>query len=248
MATYTIDYTFILPDGKQESFQLVIDTETMLAETMVEEELPEWTHLDFHQCPHCPLSAEQHRYCPLARRLRGLVSRFDDVVSHDMLKVRVMSPERTVTIETTAQRALGSFMGLLMATSDCPHMAFFKPMARFHLSFANSLETLYRAAGMFMLAQYFRHRRGESVDLDMDGLVRIYASIHLVNQYVAKRISAASESDAAINGVVLLDSFAQLMPLKIKRSLDQLEQLFRDFLPDETFTLTLPPDWERAGR
>jgi hypothetical protein len=49
-------------------------------------------------------------------------------------------------------------MGLLIAGSSCPYTHFFKPMARFHLPFANKDETLWRAAATYLLARYFTAR------------------------------------------------------------------------------------------
>ena len=57
-----------------------------------------------------------------------------------------------------------------MATSGCPHMDFFKPMARFHLPLANAEETVYRATSMYLLAQYFLQREGKEADMELEGL------------------------------------------------------------------------------
>ncbi len=230
MNEYDVEYSFFVPGERTETFLLTIDPETMLANTMLEDQsLPEWSRLEFHQCSHCPLSSDEHSHCPLARRLRGLVDRFKAVVSHDRLMVQVRTAERLVRQNVSAQQAIGSFMGLLMATCDCPHMAFFRPMARFHLALANNEETIYRAASMFLLAQYFRHRRGEDVDLDMDGLIEIYHNVHIVNEHVAKRLRAGCTADALVNGLVLLDSFAHLLPLSTRQDLHHIEHLFRNY-------------------
>jgi hypothetical protein len=42
-----------------------------------------------------------------------------------------------------------------VATSGCRYTAYFKPMARFHLPFANEEETAYRAISMYLLSQRF---------------------------------------------------------------------------------------------
>lgn len=239
---YDVHYAFILPNGQREDFVLTIDEDTMLCNTIADEALPEWTELDFHQCPHCPLKSEEVPHCPLARRLRSLVSRFDAVVSFETVTVEVRTEERLVRQSTSAQRALGAFMGLLMSTSGCPHMAFFKPMARFHLSLANNLETVYRATSMYLLAQYFQQQKGNPADLHLDGLAKAYENIHIVNQNVAERLRHAVEADAIVNGLVLLDSFTMLLPLSIKKSLAHIEHLFQDFpLPGETVSSRTDP-------
>ena len=55
--------------------------------------------------------------------------------------------------ETSAQQAMSSVLGLIMATSGCPWTDRLRPMARFHLPFASEAETLYRSVGMFLLAR-----------------------------------------------------------------------------------------------
>jgi len=160
----------------------------------------------------------------------GIVERFNDIISYDDVHVEVVSDDRFSSLDTTAQKAVGSFVGLAMATSGCPHTAFFKPMARFHLCFSNEAETVYRAASMYLLAQYFRRQDGHEADLDLAGLKDIYHNIHAVNVSISQRLREASETDAVVNGVVVLDMYSFLLPLSIEQSLDEVRHLFTRFL------------------
>jgi len=227
----TIEYHFRLADGRTEVFAVRLDEMSM--EMLPEEPtpLPEWTRLTFRQCAHCPLNPAEHARCPLAVRLSRLVMQFGSVMSHEELELEVRGPERIISQKTTAQRALGSFMGLVMATSGCPHLTFFRPMARFHLSLSNHEETVYRAASMYLLAQYYKHVSGQPADLSLEGLVHMYDHVHQVNTDFAERLRAAHpvDADALINAVVVLDSFAQLLPLSVRRSLVRLRHLFAPF-------------------
>ena len=117
-----------------------------------------------------------------------------------------------------------------MATSACPHTAHFRPMARFHLPLASKEETLYRATSMYLLAQYFAYRDGENPDLDLSGLARIYANLEIVNRAMARRLRSASEQDAAVNAVVILDVLAKTLPHSIVDNLVGMRQLFSSFL------------------
>src|SRR5690606_40128032 len=65
----------------------------------------------------------------------------------------------------SAQQALASLMGLVMASSGFPKTAVFRPMARFHLPFSSESETAYRVAAMYLVAQHFAHRDGAPSDL-----------------------------------------------------------------------------------
>jgi hypothetical protein len=120
-------------------------------------------------------------------------------------------------------------MGLVMATSGCPHMAFFKPMARFHLPFSSSEETIYRATSMYLLAQYFLKKQGKHADLDLAGLREIYKNIEIVNVAVAKRLRAATEADSAVNAIILLDIYTKAVPVIIEESLEEIRYLFAPY-------------------
>ena len=76
-----------------------------------------------------------------------------------------------------------------------PHTAFFKPMAAFHLPIANAEETLYRAASMYMLGQYFVHKKGGEADLDLVGLVKVYEDLEILNVHLAKRVREAIQKN-----------------------------------------------------
>jgi len=86
-------------------------------------------------------------------------------------------------------------------------------MARFHLPFADVDETLYRATSMYLLAQYFRQQEGKAGDFELEGLKHIYDNIQLVNAAVADRLRAATKTDATVNAIIILDTFAQAIPV-----------------------------------
>lgn len=226
MDVIEIHYLFKFENNQSEQFSLQLDANTLEMRNPALTPAPAWTQLDYHQCSHCPLKREAQPQCPLALRLAEVVARFDYIFSHDKLELTVKTAERTLVQTTTAQRALSSLLGLIMATSGCPHTALFKPMARFHLPLASELETEYRVAGMFLLAQYFRRRRGQSAELALDGLHDIYQNLHLLNRAIAKRIRDACQSDSSINAVVLLDMLTKQLPQALNTHLAELEQLF----------------------
>jgi hypothetical protein len=229
MGTLTIRYYFTLPEGVREVFNLQFDAQKLELVGGMPETLPSWTKLDFHQCPNCPLTLETHSHCPLAAHLVNIVQRFEGLVSYSEIQVDIMTAERFITQETTVQRGMSSLMGLVMATSGCPHMAFFKPMARFHLPFASAEETVYRATSMYLLAQYFLHKEGHQADLDLTRLREIYNNIEVVNVAVAKRLRTATEADSAINAIILLDIYTKAIPVVIEESLGEIRYLFAPF-------------------
>lgn len=225
-------YIFKRPDAAPESFDVHLDSDTLAVDQPLPDPLPDWTRLDHHQCPHCPLDPATTRHCPLAARLVHINEALSSLVSHEPMTVEVQTPERTVTRTTTAQQGISALMGLLIPGSGCPHTRFFRPMARFHLPFASEEETIYRAASMYLLAQYFVDRDGGEADMDLSGLDGIYRNIQQVNNHIARRLRDASENDSTVNAVVLLDMFARTLPFVIEESVEELRHLFRPFLEE----------------
>jgi hypothetical protein len=223
-------YRFNLGDGALEVFDLRFRAEDMELLTPRPDPVPSWARLDFHQCPNCPLSPDDHPDCPLAVRLVDLVRVFDRIMSFDTVRLDVTTKERFISQDTTAQIAVSSLFGLLMATSHCPHTRFLRPMARFHLPLATYEETLYRAASMYALAQVHRLRAGLEPDARLDNLQHLYDEICTVNIAVANRLRQASQSDSAVNALVILDIFAQVVPESIEEGLGKTRDLFAAYL------------------
>ncbi|MCD4702614.1 MAG: hypothetical protein K8S24_12240 [Candidatus Aegiribacteria sp.] len=230
MNSIVIDYRFRLSDEKIEEFRVELDPERLVLLTEVPEIPPAWTELGFHQCPNCPLDTDSHKYCPLALSIVDIVEHFDHVLSYDRIHLEVLTEDRHISQQTSAQMGLSSLMGLLIATSGCPHTEYFKPMARFHLPLASRDETVYRAVSTYLLAQYFIHREGGEADFQLEGLKRIYDNIQEVNCSVARRLRAASEADSPINAIVILDTYAKAIPFVIEDSLDYIKYLFDPYI------------------
>ena len=229
MGNINIQYKFNLNAEKCETFVLCLDEESM---EPVEQrtDLPEWTQLESHQCSHCPLDSQTHKNCPVAVNLVDVIESFENVVSHDEVDLEVTTSERHVCAHTTAQRGISSLFGLLMATSGCPYTDFLKPMARFHLPLASEQETIFRASGMYLLAQYFMGEQAESGEEDFAGLTKIYEDLHILNTTLAQRLRSATQTDSSINAVILLDMFTNLMPYVIEDHLDEIKYLFNAYL------------------
>ena len=225
-----IRYRFFLQDERRLDFDIKLDPCTLNQVDDFTGHPPDWAALTFHQCSNCPLNSLVSPYCPVALRIIKLMEGSSGLESYEKVRLEVVTPERTVSKDTTAQGGISSLLGLIVATSGCPHTGFFKPMARFHLPFSSEAETIYRASSMYLLAQYFIRKQGGEADFELEGLVEIYRNLQMVNTALAARLRAASEKDAAVNAVVLLDSFAKILPYTIADSLDEIRHLFMPFL------------------
>ncbi|MEN8142059.1 MAG: hypothetical protein ABFQ82_00510 [Thermodesulfobacteriota bacterium] len=230
MDTIDIKYCFGFKRKRFESFDLKLDPKTLKLLNRSHKELPEWTLLDYHKCPHCPLDGLEVAYCPAAVSIIDLVRRFDNVVSYEEIDLEVITAERKVYERTTAQRGISSLLGLLLSTSGCPYTAYFKPMARFHLPLSSPDDTLFRATGMYLLAQYFLKNDGKETGYGLDGLSKIYENLHKLNITLAKRLKDATNNDSSINAVIVLDVFTHTLPTGIKEQLESLRPLFISYL------------------
>lgn len=224
-----IIYSFKLPEDRCELFKIVLDARDLQIVDPSIDSIPFWAKLDFHQCPNCSLSIKEHPNCPLAVHLINIVYSFEDITSHDEVYVEIITEERRISQKTTAQRAIGSLMGLVFATSGCPQAAYFKPMARFHLPLANEDETIFRTTSMYLLAQHFKRLDGETPDYELEGLTEIYKTMQIVNVSIAERLRSATETDSAINAVIFLDMFAKALPYAIKTALEEIRYLFKPY-------------------
>lgn len=229
-ATIGIRYGLRFPGGDGLEFPLAFSVEEFTLQVEERSAWPGWTALERHQCEHCPLTVAAAPRCPLAAAIVNVVEATDQLVSHDTVEVEVVTEARTMVVRRPAQDALRSLMGLIIPTSGCPHTAYFKPMARFHLPFSTQEETLYRATAMYLMAQQLRRAEGRDADPGFDGLVDIYADINLVNIHIAERLQEAADKDSTRNAVALLDVFAQLVPLQLEQALEDLRPLFLAYL------------------
>jgi hypothetical protein len=214
-----VRYHFRFADGLSATCEVAADPGTA-------GDLPRWTALEFQQCPNCPLSPATSPHCPMAARLVPLVDIIGKLRSYEPIAVRVETAERTVSKVTTVQRGIGALMGLLVAGSACPHAAFLRPMAHFHLPFASEKETIYRAASTYLLGQYFITRQGGTADWELDGLKARYRTLHIVNTAMATRLRHAVDEDGAVNALIVLDLLAKALPYSIDEQLDDIKASF----------------------
>jgi hypothetical protein len=232
MSRLSLRYRFTLPDSRERVFALELDRDTALLTSPPPADPPAWTELKFNQCHGCPFEASKVSHCPAALHLSSVIDGFADLVSFDTVRVTVESEERSVTATLSAQQALSSLMGLIMASSGCPRTAVFRPMARFHLPFSSESETAYRVAAMYLVAQHFVARDGGKADLALVDLERVYRGMHAVNRGMAQRLRAASRQDAIVNAIVLLDVYSSLVPAAIHDILEEIKPAFAALLSD----------------
>ena len=222
-APLTILYRFDLPDGSTKTLEFAFDAVDFKMLKAPPDPPPFWTELTFSRCANCPLDETLNAHCPAALQLASALEPLSALVSFDTVGVTVTQAERTLYAQTSAQQAMSSVIGLVMATSGCPWTDHLRPMARFHLPFASEAETVYRSIGMFLLARALADS-GESQGFA--ALEALYENLHVVNRDMSRRLGAAARTDPARNAMALLDAYTTLLPAALERSLDELRPLF----------------------
>lgn len=212
-----VTYRFRFADGRTETVAL-----TFTADMVIEQRADAtWAALSAQPCPNCPLPPEG--MCPFAAALVPFAARFDDLYSYERVLVEVETDLRTIVAERALQHGLASLVGLIGATSGCPRLAFFRPMARFHLPFASEEETLVRAFSFHLL-----ERALGGGGPAFSELAEHYHGAALVNRAMADRLRGVLTHDAIINALVVLDTFAQAVPYVIAEQLEEFAPLFAD--------------------
>ena len=97
-------YTLTTPEGVQQRIPIeLVDDAIAIPDRFSP---PAWAALTYHQCSHCPLNKETHRYCPIALNLAFLLPESALGDSFQTVTVEVDTPQRQYRQTTTLQRML----------------------------------------------------------------------------------------------------------------------------------------------
>ncbi len=229
----TYHYHFVFADGHEKTFAIHLDAQTLDLLPPAHNNLPPWTVLSHHQCPNCPLRPDEHPHCPIAVNLTGVVDAFRDAASFEKVHLFIHSQSRSYQKDTSLQEALSAMLGIYMVSSGCPIMDHLRPMLRAHIPFSTPQETTYRFLSMYMLAQYFLHRRGKKADLELKDLKTLFHNVRLVNKHFWQRFASTRMKDASLNALVVLDNLAQYASFSLDLDmLSETELLFRAYFTD----------------
>jgi len=228
-----IDYTLYSNTDSPLQFSINLDFGSVTYAIPHPDFAPSWTQLEHNKCSICPLSSDTHPLCPLAERLVPFLNRLSSMESTENIQVTIQMHDREIIIKASAQNILGSLLGLFIATSDCPHTLFLRPMAHTHVPLADMDETMYRILSMYRLAQYYRKKQTGIDDPGFLGLVSYYEKLNEINKRINERMRTAlkemdkdKKSDGTLNALSILDAIAQYISLSIEEGVDELGPMF----------------------
>jgi len=229
-----IKYEFSLEDGRNEVFEMNFSKSDLSMEPFSLETDESWTLLESNQCEVCTLKPAEHTYCPVARNLSYVLLQFKNDLSYVKATVRVTKDSRVTEKQTSLGEGVSPLMGLIMATSGCPILDKFKPMAFIHLPFSNEVETIFRAVSMYLTAQYVRMKNDMTPDWNLSHFKDMYAQVNQLNNDFAERVREIKGKDTNINALVLLDLFAQVGSFTFSDDwMKPLEPLFTAFMRED---------------
>jgi len=222
----TITYRFFTSGEEKIIVDLVFDEATFRLLLPEDSPRPDWARLEHQQCPNCNFLDESD-YCPAALAMACFLPAFSTHVSYEKAVVEVDMTNRVVVSKSTFQSGMASLMGLILATSGCPRTRFLRPMARFHLPFSDERETVFRALSAWLLGQYVAAKAaGRPLALSLEELKDCYVELSAVNAALAERIRLVFSRDAALNAVIILDTFAMIAPENIEGGFEDILSAF----------------------
>jgi hypothetical protein len=224
-----ITYRFRFGDGREKSFTVRLDPQTLAMADPPMESPPAWTRLEFQKCRNCPLDPARHTHCPIAVRVVDLIEMFRDAQSFEPVEVTVETDQRTYARRTSLQKGLSAILGIYMVSSGCPIMNRLRPMVDTHLPFASAAETTYRTISMYLMAQLFRKRWGEEPDFELGQLPAMLDEIREVDVGFCGRLGSLNIQDASLNAIVILTTLGEDTTFTIlEQNLERWERIFRE--------------------
>ena len=172
------------------------------------------------------MKENEYEHCPVAKNMYKMIEATKDSLSYEEAEIMVKTSERTYFLKQDIQTGLFSILGLVMASSDCPHFHFLKPLARFHLPFSSIEETHFRVLGSHLLDQYFKKESGEEFNFDINEITQNYEKLMVVNSGLLARVRSVSSKDATANAFTVLNIFAQMFNSSFSTDFSSLKSLY----------------------
>lgn len=224
MGNRIFKYHFIFSDNKVFDYQVNLDENlhSLPKKLSQDPKVLSVCDLNYCKCENCPLTSNESPLCPSAKAMTDLIPKFENMNSYERCTVRVSTPNREYSKECDIQHGLQSLFGLVLATSGCPHMDFLRTMAKFHLPFSNTEETIIRSLSYYLLKAFSKDSKMHNFSLDT--LRENYEKLSIVNIALCKRISKLETLDASKNALIVLDTFSQMFKAEFALNFEDIEE------------------------
>ncbi len=210
------ELTIQFEDGSEENFFIEL-TKSGTFVVPNKDAACDWTHLDFHKCPCCPLTSENDEYCPAAESIESTLLRLKDRYSYEKVTATVIDSAKRSTIVNWQLQEVGStFVQLAVFSSSCPIGRQFKPLVRDLRPFSTNDEL-----SKHLISKILLKHRGKMEECEQD-IIGKMEPLRIVFSHLAKRLSGIMEGDAIANSIVRLDAFALNVSLLMEEVFGEL--------------------------
>ena len=208
--------TIRFEDGEEESFFIEL-TRTGTFLLPIDDDDHDWTRLDFHKCPCCPLKSETTEHCPAAESLQSTLVKLKNHYSYERVTAKVVDwAGRSTSVNWQLQEVGSIFVQLAVFSSHCPVGWQFKPLLKDLRPFATNEEL-----SKHLISKFLLKHRGETEECKKDILEKM-EPLRVVFSQLAKRLASDSGGDAIANSIVRLDAFALNISLYIEEVLAEV--------------------------
>lgn len=202
-------------DGQEERFYIERTQSGSHVPTPRPGDPAEWTQLQFHKCPCCPLS-EPTSTCPAAESLEDTILRFDDHSAHENVTTTAIDGARRQTVVQGQLQDVGSlFVQLAAFYSGCPIGKRFKPMLYNLRPFSTNQELSKHMIGRFLLKHHGQ------VKPSRIEIIEKLEPLHIIFQHLLKRITDKSTGDVVKNSFLQVDAFTLTLSAQIDDVVDE---------------------------
>ncbi len=212
------ELTIQFEDGSEENFFIEL-TKSGTFVVPNKDAACDWTHLDFHKCPCCPLTSENDEYCPAAESIESTLLRLKDRYSYEKVTATVIdSAKRSTIVRWQLQEVGSTFVQLAVFSSSCPIGRQFKPLVRDLRPFSTNDEL-----SKHLISKILLKHRGKMEECEQD-IIGKMEPLRMVFSHLAKRLSGVMEGDAIANSIVRLDAFALNVSLLMEEVFGELTE------------------------
>ena len=178
----------------------------------------EWTRLDFHKCPCCPLDSAKTEHCPAAESLEQTLMKLKQHYSYEQVTAKLVDETgRSTTVNWQLQEVGSIFVQLAVFFGNCPIGKQFKSLLKDLRPFATNEELT-----KHMISKFLLKHRGE-VEQTKNDILQKMEPIRLVFSQLSKRLASDTGGDAMANSIVRLDAFALNISLYLEEVLEEVK-------------------------
>ena len=204
------ELSLLFTDGNKEEFSIEWTKSGSHLPNESQDSPAEWTRLDFHQCPGCPLGSET-KICPAAESLETTLMKLNNrSATEKVIATGVDGEKRRKTVIECELKEVGStLVQISVFFSGCPIGNKFKKMLKNLRPFATNEEL-----GKHLISQFLLKNHCELATSTVDVRASI-EPMRTVFYYLSKRVSDKTFGDVVANSIIQMDAFTLSVSLNL---------------------------------